>query len=180
MEAIFMSAGIITAIVLCVVGLLKLPFEKFKTKHPKAYKATFTGLSIILTFGACLINQAFILVKPLFNIDFLVMVLSTYAGVFGLYLSYEGLGAKELVKRLLKALKNLRTAAPENKFIKYLDKIDIDQAIEIVNAKKETLTNQVVNAESVKVETQKVETQIINAEHIEINNTETKDTTINN
>ncbi len=139
MGAIYMSAGILTAIILCVVGLIKLPFDKFKKKYPKGYKATFTGLSIILTFGACLINQAFILNDKLFNSNFVILILSTYAGVFGLYLSYEGLGAKELVKRLLNALKNLKMTAPENKFIKALNKIDINQAIELVKAKEEAL-----------------------------------------
>lgn len=169
MEAILMSAGILTAIILCVVGLVKLPFEGFKKKHPKGYKATFTILSLVLTFGAVVINQMFILEHSLFNTEFIVMLLSTYAGVFGLYLSYEGLGAKELVKRLLGAIKSLKATAPENKFIKYLNKIDIDQALDLVNARKEALQNQIVQADEVKIESQQIENQIINAENVQIN-----------
>lgn len=169
MEAILMSAGILTAIILCIVGLVKLPFESFKTKHPKWYKATFTLLSIVLTFGAVIINQLYILNEKLFTTNFFILLLSTYAGVFGLYLSYEGLGAKELVKRLLVAIKDIKTTAPTNKFIKYLDKIDIDQAIELVNAKKES---QVIKASEVVIENKEVANQVINAEHVEINNAE--------
>lgn len=164
MEAIFMSAGIMTAIILSVVGLIKLPFEGFKKKHPKGYKATFTILSIVLTFGACLINQAFVLQsKVLFNTNFVIMLLSTYAGVFGLYLSYEGLGAKELVKRLLNAIKNLRASAPESKLSKMIDKVGIEVALNIINAKQSEVTE-------VAVENAVVENQTINAEHVEINN----------
>ena len=173
MEAILMSAGIMTAIILSVVGLVKLPFNKFKEKYPKAYKATFTVLSIVLTFGVCLINQAFVLNSAkLFDMGFVIMLLSTYAGVFGLYLSYEGLGAKELVKRLLNAIKNLRTAAPESKLSKYIDKCGIDVALNIINSKQSALTK-------VEVENAVVEHQTINAEHVEINNAEVKNSTIN-
>ena len=167
MEAILMSAGIMTAIILSVVGLIKLPFNKFKEKHPKTYKAVFTILSIVLTFGVCLLNQAFVLVQPLFNTNFVIMLLSTYAGVFGLYLSYEGLGAKELFKRLLNALKNLKASAPENKLSKMIDKVGIDVALNILNSKQLEVQSEVVE---VKVENAVVENQVINAEHIEIKN----------
>ena len=162
MEAILMSAGIMTAIILSVVGLVKLPFNKFKEKHPKWYKAVFTMLSIVLTIGACLINQAFVLNSDkLFNTNFVIMLLSTFAGVFGLYLSYEGLGAKELFRRLLEAIKNRRASAPESKLSKYIDKVGIDVALNIINAKQSEVT---------KVENAIVEQQVINAEHVEVNN----------
>ena len=172
MEAILMSAGIMTAIILSVVGLLKLPFNKFKEKHPRGYKAVFTILSIVLTFGVCLINQAFVLAEPLFNTNFVIMLVSTYAGVFGLYLSYEGLGAKELFKRLLNALKNLKATAPESKLSKYIDKCGVDVALKIINAKQSEVTELVV-------ENAVVENQVINAEHIEIRNSDVQNSNIN-
>lgn len=172
MEAILMSAGIMTAIILSVVGLLKLPFNKFKEKHPRGYKAVFTILSIVLTFGVCLINQAFVLAEPLFNTNFVIILLSTYAGVFGLYLSYEGLGAKELFKRLLNALKNLKATAPESKLSKYIDKCGVDVALKIINAKQSEVTELVV-------ENAVVENQVINAEHIEIRNSDVQNSNIN-
>ena len=173
MEAILVSAGIMTTIILSLVGLIKLPFNSFKVKHPKAYKATFTVLSIALTFGTCLINQAFVLnSKVLFDTNFVITLLSTYAGVFGLYLSYEGLGAKDLFKRLLNALKNIKSKAPESKLSKYIDKVGIDAALNIINAKQSELTK-------VEVENAIVEHQTINAEHVEINNAAVQNSTIN-
>lgn len=158
METVFMSAGIMTSIILCLVGLIKLPFKKFKEKHPKTFKAIFTILSIILTFGACLINQAFILVKPLFNIEFFIMLATTFAGVFGLYLSYEGLGAKELVKKLFISIKEAAVKAPESKFKKCLDKIDIDLASKILTEKKEEIAKK---AEEKAVEVKEVKEEIV-------------------
>lgn len=178
MEAILMSSGILTAIILSVVGLIKLPFNGFKKKHPKAYKAVFTILSIALTFGACLINQAFVLnSEVLFDTAFIIMLLSTYAGVFGLYLSYEGLGAKELVKRLLGAIKSLRANAPESKLSKYIDKVGLDVALNIINAKQSEVIK--VDVESAVVENAAVENQVINAEHVEISNAQVNNSTIN-
>lgn len=137
MEAVFMSAGILTAIILCVVGLAKLPFNKFKEKHPKGYKAVFTGLSIILTFGACLINQAFVLAQPLFNLEFWVMLATTFAGVFGLYHTYEGLGAKELVKKLTSSISSLvKSATPDSKVSKLVKKYGLDKVEASIIAEK--------------------------------------------
>lgn len=174
MEAIFMSAGILTAIVLSVVGIIKLPFNKFKEKHPKWYKAVFTLLSIVLTFGACLINQAFVLESAkLFNLEFFIMLITTFAGVFGLYHSYEGLGLKELVKNIINGIKNIKKNAPESKLSKYIDKVGIDVALNIINAKQSEITN------VEKVENAVVENQVINANHVEINNGEVQNSTIN-
>lgn len=136
MEAVFMNAGILTIIILCVVGLVKMPFDSFKKKYPKGYKATFTGLSIILTVAACLVDQVFILCGAIASVEFVVLLLSTFAGVFGLYNAYEGLGAKELVNRLFVAIGNLKASAPESKFSKYVDKIGVDKAFSLLAEKK--------------------------------------------
>lgn len=174
MEAIFMNAGILTAIILSIIGLAKLPFDKFKKKHPKWYKAAFTIVSIVLTFGACLINQAFILDVPkVFTTDFVILLFSTYAGVFGLYHSYEGLGLKELVKNLLNGLRTLKATAPESKLSKYIDKCGVDVALNIINAKQSEVT------QVEKVENAVVENQVINADYVEIKNGEVQNTTIN-
>ena len=183
MEAVFMSAGILTAIILCFVGLVKLPFEKFKAKHPKWYKSTFTLLSIVLTFGACLINQAFVLAQPLFNTDFFVMLATTFAGVFGLYNSYEGLHGKELVKKLVSAIGSwFKTATPDSKLSKGIAKLEkkaekygFNLAVNVVKAEQSEI-NQVENA---KVENAIVENQVINAEIVEVNNAQVNNSTVN-
>lgn len=181
MEAILVNAGIMTTIILSLVGIVKLPFKKFKEKHPKAYKATFTLLSIVLTLVVCLINQAFILSLPLFTTGFAVMLLSTFAGVFTLYSSYEGLRLKELVGRLVNAIKEARAKAKATKATaaeaklsksvrnleKDIDKVGIDLALEIIKVKQSNITqvveNQTINAE--KVEINEVQNQTINTQN---------------
>lgn len=137
MGELFMIAGIVTAIILCFVGIVKLPFSKFKANKPKLYKATFTLLSIVLSVGACIITQMFVLEKEIYSTDFAILLISTIAGVFGLYSSYEGLGLKNLVKNILEKLQELSSKAPESKFTKYIDKIGVDKAIELINEKKQ-------------------------------------------
>ncbi len=188
MGAVFMSAGILTAIILCVIGLAKLPCGKFKEKYPKVFKATFTGLSIVLTFGACLINQAFVLNQPLFNIDFWVMLVTTIAGVFGLYHSYEGLGAKELVKILVSNVKAwFKSATPDSKIAKGVaklekqaEKLGFNVSVNVVKAEKSEINQvEVEKVENAVVENTIVENQVINAEHVEVNNANVQNTTIN-
>ena len=77
-----------------------------------------------------------------------------------------------LFKRLLNALKNIKSKAPESKLSKYIDKVGIDAALNIINAKQSELTK-------VEVENAIVEHQTINAEHVEINNAAVQNSTIN-
>lgn len=181
MEAVFMSAGILTAIVLCVVGIIKSFFGKFKEKHPKWFKSIFTVLSIVLTFGACLINQAFILNQALFNTEFWVMLATTFGGVFGLYHTYEGVHVKELLKNLFVNIgKWFKTATPDSKVNKLVKKYGLDKvevSLNVVKAQQAEITN--VDVENAVVENTIVENQVINAEHVEINNAEVQNSTIN-
>ena len=135
MGELFSMAGIITAIVLCFVGIVKLPFSKFKAKKPKLYKATFTILSLVSSVGACLIVYFYILPNRHLT-DFAILLSGTIAGVFGLYSSYEGLGLKNLVTALLAKIQELAEKAPESKFNKYVDKIGIDKALEFITTKQ--------------------------------------------
>lgn len=137
MEKLFMSAGIVTAIVLCVVGILKLPFGSFKKNHPNWYKAVFASLSIVLSAGLCVLDELYILCGELWSLDFVILVCAVFAGVFGGYNAYEGLGAKQLVKTIIDKLKEAKELSSHKKAIKYLDKIDdIDGAIDILTERK--------------------------------------------
>lgn len=124
MEKIYMSAGIITSIILCFIGIIKLPFKKLKSKKPKLYKGIFTSLSIVLPLGACLLNQAFILKETLFNFNFIYMLVLTYAGVFALYSSYEGLGFKALAKKIVAGIKTLLQNSGKNKEAKAIATVE--------------------------------------------------------
>jgi hypothetical protein len=147
MEKLFMSAGVVIAIVLCVVGLLKLPFDKFKDKHPKWYKAIFTLLSIFISVGLCVLDEMFILCGKLISLDFIILVFVVLAGVFGGYSGvYEGLGLKELMKKLTENAKKARELAEGKKAQKYLDKYikksdDIEKGIAFLQDQKNKNNN---------------------------------------
>ena len=138
MRYLFMSATVVTVIVLCVIGILKLPFKGFKEKYSKLYKAVFTILSVVLTMGLCILDQLYILCGELLSVNFLILFITVMAGVFCGYGGvYEGLGLKELVKKLLENLKKLRDMTENKKAVQYLNKIEnIEEAIKILEERK--------------------------------------------
>lgn len=138
MEKLFMLAGIVTAIVLCIIGILKLPFANFKEKNPKLFKAIFTIVSIVLSVGLCILGELYILCGEVLSLDCLILTITVIAGVFAGYSGvYEGLGLKDLVKKLTENVKKARELTENKKAIEYLNKIeDIDNAIKILEKRK--------------------------------------------
>jgi len=145
MEKLFMSAGVVVAIILCLIGIIKLPFGNFKTKYPKAYKAIFTVISFVFVVGLCLLDELYILNGKILSIDFVVLLCASFAGVFFGYGGiYEGLGLKQLVKKLVENIKKARNLATSKKVVKYLDKIeDLDKAILFLEEKRNQRNNEV-------------------------------------
>lgn len=131
MEQVFMCASIIVAIILCIVGIVKLPFKTFKEKHPSWYKATFCLLSIILAVVSTIIAELYILNGSLASLDFAVLIITTIAGVFGLYTSYEGLGLKQLVKIIVEKITQLFNTYSDNKLAKIVGTVGIEKLTEI-------------------------------------------------
>lgn len=131
MEQVFMCASIIVAIILCIVGIVKLPFKTFKEKHPNWYKATFCLLSIILAVVSTIIAELYILNGSLASLDFAVLIITTIAGVFGLYTSYEGLGLKQLVKIIVEKITQLFNTYSDNKLAKIVGTVGIEKLTEI-------------------------------------------------
>ena len=107
MKEVFMCASIITAIILCFVGIIKLPFKSFKEKHPNWYKVTFYLVSAVLSIVAPIISQLYILNGSLASTEFAVLLVTTIAGVFGLYSTYEGTKLKDLVKIIIDKIATL-------------------------------------------------------------------------
>lgn len=137
---IFMSAGIMVAIILAVVGLLKLPFKKFKEKHPKGYKAVFTIITLVLCAGLCVIDQLFIEKGELLSFDFAALLSATLAGVFGTYNGiYEGLSVRELLKKLsenlMKWIADAKQKNAQKKFLNILTSVGVgvDKVQELLN-----------------------------------------------
>lgn len=145
MEKLFMSAGVVATIVLCIVGIVKLPFKSFKEKHPNWYRAIFTIISIVLAIGLSILDELYILCGELLSLDFAILLCVVLAGVFCGYGGvYEGLGLKELVKKIIENVKKARDMSDHKKAIKYLDKIDdIDGAIKMLEERKNNQNGEV-------------------------------------
>lgn len=145
MEKLFMSAGIITVIVLCFVGIIKLPFNSFKSKYPNLYKAIFTILSFILAIVLSVLDELYILCGEIISIDFLILLCAVFAGIFGGYGGiYEGLGVKKLVKKIIENAKKAIAISNNEKVVKYLNKIeDVENAIAILEERKNNQVNEV-------------------------------------
>ena len=153
MKEAVMCASIIAAIVLAFVGIIKLPFKSFKEKHPNWYKAVFCILSLGLAIGLPFIAELYILNGQLYSVEFLVLILTTVAGVFGLYTSYEGLGLKALVKVVVKKLALLFDKYSDSKLAKIVGTVGIEKLNEInEKLKAEAEASNQVKVEDVKVE----------------------------
>ena len=115
MEKTFASGSIITVIVLCVIGIVKILFKNLKATCPKLYKALFTLLSIIVSFVLCVVNELYVLKGELLSIEFGVLCTTVIAGVFCGYGGvYEGLGIKELVKIIIENIKKINNDNNDN------------------------------------------------------------------
>lgn len=143
MEKLFMSAGVVIAIVLCIVGLIKLPFNGFKKNHSKWYKALFTLLSFVLAIVLSILDEIYILCGELLSIDFAILISVVIAGVFSGYSGiYEGLGLKELVKKLIENMKKARDMSKDKKVVDFLNNIEnVEEAIKVLEERKNNKEN---------------------------------------
>ena len=130
---IIMDASILAAIVLCIVGLIKLPFKKFKLNHPKGYTATFCGVSLILLVGVSIFCELIFLSGNLFSMEFVLLLFSTMGFTFTLYHTYEGLGVKDLMKNLCTKLVELFSKNKTKKAEKLIEELGISTIIAINN-----------------------------------------------
>lgn len=163
MKEAFMCASIITAIILCLVGIIKLPFKSFKEKHPNWYKVTFYLVSAVLAIVAPIISELYILNGQLLSTQFAVLITATIAGVFGLYSSYEGTKLKELVKIIIDKIAKLLNTFSDAKIKKMIGSVGIDKINQLnEELKEEKLKKQqaeeLSKREEVVIEEQKEET----------------------
>lgn len=145
MRDLFMSAGVVTAIVLCVVGIIKLPFKNFKVKHPIGYKIIFTTISLVISIVLCVLDELYILCGQLLSVDFSILICVVLAGVFCGYSGvYEGLGLKDFVKKIIANIKKAKEISKDKKVVKYLNKIDdVEKAIAILEERKNNKISEV-------------------------------------
>lgn len=138
MEKMFMSASIVVAIVLCVVGIVKLPFKSLKARHPQVFKTICTILSILLSIGLSILDQIYIIEGCLFSFEFATLLITVLAGVFVTYNGvYEGFGIKELKNIIKENISKAKELAKDKKVIDFLNKVtDIDKAIALLEERK--------------------------------------------
>lgn len=127
MKEVFMCAGIITAIILCFVGIIKLPFKSFKEKHPNWYTVTFYLVSAVLSVVAPIISQLYILNGSLASTEFAILLITTIAGVFGLYSTYEGTKFKKLVRIIIDKIATLLNTFSDAKIKKMIGSVGMEK-----------------------------------------------------
>ena len=131
MEKLFMSAGVLTSIVLCLVGIVKTPFKKFKNNHPLLYRSTFCVLSIIMSVGLAILAQIFVMNGAFVSMETLLLCIFTLGGVFFSYGAYEGIGIKKLFNNLFVKIKELCSTYSDSKLSKIVGKVGIEKLNEI-------------------------------------------------
>ena len=125
---LIVNASLLAGIVLCLVGLIKLPLTKFKGQ--KFYKAGLTLLTIGIVIIACVLCELFILNGSIWSGEMLMLTLITFGEVMLSYNGvYEGLGLKAIAKDLFTKFQALLAKKPESKLAKSAEKYGLNEAI---------------------------------------------------
>jgi hypothetical protein len=92
----------------------------------------------VFAIGLSVLDELFVLHGELLSVDFAILVCAVLAGVFSGYSGvYEGLGLKELMKKLTENAKKAKELSNDKKVIKFLSKVeDIDKAIAVLEQRK--------------------------------------------
>ena len=144
MKELLMNSGVVAAIVVVIVGILKSPMAKFKEK--RWYRPLLTILTLAIATGLCVLDQLYIFKENLLSWSFLMLVAFTFSEIYLSYhVAYEGVIKKplhNLFNKINEAQNDptSKTAKAIKKFKKAVSKatgIDTDTLIEIV---KESVT----------------------------------------
>lgn len=120
-DAVMYGAGI--ALLVCIlVGLIKTPFIKHKSKA--WFKPTFTFITVSLTIAAVSLFELFILKGQLLTAATATLLIATFSEVYGLYnVVYEGTHLRVLLTKLIVWLKKAVAAKPEGELAKSVKKM---------------------------------------------------------
>ena len=118
-------------------------------------------MSLILAVVFPILSELYILNGSLASVSFIVLIFTTIAGVFGLYTSYEGLGLKELVKKLVSKVSELLNTYSDSKLAKVVGKVGIEKLTEIDAKLKAEAEAKKIEEEKKLAETQVAETVVI-------------------
>ena len=153
---ILVSASCLTAIILAIVGVAKMPFKRLKEKHKGWYRAIFFVLSLALVIGCSIITELYIVGGVLLSVEFACLILGTAFGVFGGYAAYENLPIKTLVHKGATAFMRLMNKYSDSKVEKFIGKVGMDKIQEIAE-RSEPVEPEVIepSAEQVLIEEKK-------------------------
>ncbi len=153
MEGILVNASWLASVILVLVGICKQPFSKFKTKHPKLYKATFFLLSLVLVIAGCVIVELYMLRSELLTFAFAELFVSTGFLVFGGYSAYECTGLKAGFKKLFELIMAKINSYSDSKLSKIIKKVGIEKLVSLSekNATVE-ITEPIASEEPIKSE----------------------------
>lgn len=128
---LIMNASILAGIVLCIVGIIKLPLTRFKGQ--KFYKAGLTLLTIAIVIISCVLCELFIFNGSIWSAEMLMLTLITFGEVMLSYNGvYEGLGLKTIAKDLAVKVQELLAKKPESKLAKSAEKYGLDEAVKFL------------------------------------------------
>ncbi len=128
---LIVNASLLAGIVLCLVGLIKLPLTKFKGQ--KFYKAGLTLMTIAIVIVACVLCELFILHGSVWSGEMLMLTLITFGEVMLSYNGiYEGLGLKGIAKDLFTKVQALLAKHPESKLAKSAQKYGLEEAVKFL------------------------------------------------
>lgn len=152
-KEVFMNATWLASAILILVGIIKTPFKGFKDKKPKLYRATFFILSLILVVVGSILVDLYIFEDVLMSWSFAILLISTGFGVFAGYATYENIGIKAGLHKLVEVFKNW--ADSDKKVAKYISKVGMDRILtvnekittESIKDAAETITNEEIVVE---------------------------------
>ncbi len=133
-ENLLMNVSCLSAIILTFVGITKMFFKNFKTKHPKCYKAVFFILSVGLVVAGSIVSQLYIVEEELASLSFVILILGTAVVVLGGYQGYECTGLKAGLKKLFAGIGKLLSRYNESKITKFVQKVGVEKIQSAINA----------------------------------------------
>lgn len=148
-KEVIMNATWLASAILVLVGIIKTPFKGFKERKPKLYRATFFILSLILVIAGSIFVDLYIFEEALMSWTFAILLISTGFGVFAGYATYENIGIKAGLHKLVEVFK--KWADSDKKVAKYISKVGMDRIITV---------NDKITAESLK-ETAETKEEIV-------------------
>ena len=120
-DAVMYGAGI--ALLVCIlVGLIKTPFLKHKSKA--WFKPTFTFITVSLTIAVVGVVEVFLLKGQLVTAATVTLLIATFSEIYGLYnVLYEGTHLRAAMTKLVNYIKKAVAAKPEGELAKSVKKM---------------------------------------------------------